>query len=341
MPRTKTTVRHAPPSRDDVARALVVASVEFTHPLAPVTPVLSPARCRFLCDWILRASGADSFARPVPWEALGLHDYPQFVQYPMDLGQCRRYTNDDAFDFAGFLDCVRLVWSNACRYNPPGQAVHEAARRLAALFDAKVIEMQRNAADDDSPTLQRVYAPLVLALRDRPTAEPFVRPVDVAQEPAYPHYVSVPTALDDILRGLDASSYVNRHDVASDVRRVWTNAQAYCPPEHWIHRAAVDLGVIAERMLVARHDDVDSKYLVHAQMRAQLFENLCDLDDADRLAAVAEIGLITPDAVVDLGDGTSYVCVDTLSQRQFVVADVAVRRLLVARRSAQDSSAIA
>ena len=45
------------PSHDDVAGALVVASVPMTHGLAPPTPALSAQRSRFALEWVSTTFG--------------------------------------------------------------------------------------------------------------------------------------------------------------------------------------------------------------------------------------------------------------------------------------------
>lgn len=331
MPRTKQTVRRAPaPTDTEVSQALVVASISFTHTLAPPTPVLSPRRCRFLCDWMLRASGAHDFSKPVPWQTLGLDDYPLFVQHPMDIGTSRAMIQDDNFDFGAFLDRMRLIWANACRYNPPSLTLHHTSRRLAALFDEKVIELQAHHEDDDPTKLLQVYAPLLSALETRDESPAFLYPVNFEEERSYPHIISVPTALADVRAMLEAELYANRRDIEADIELIWSNARTYCGPNHWITAAADVLASLAQRLLAERTADVDRPYMIISAQRMQLHDNLVALLPTDRLAVMKRVGDLCADAITDVGDGTSVLCIDSLSFKHFMAIDVMTRQLLAA-----------
>lgn len=330
MPRTKQTVRvAAPPTRQEVARALVVAAVDFTHTRAQPLPALSPNRCRFLCDWLLTATGADVFATPVQWEQAGLHDYPSFVPYPMDIGTSRSFIVDAGFDFGAFLDRSRLVWANACRYNAQGHPVHDLARRLARVFDEKVIEMQKSAVDDDSFRLTGVYGPLLCALVDRHEAALFVPPVCLTAEPDYGHHVSVPCCLSGIQQLLNDAAYCHRDDVEADLRRVWSNAVAYCGPGHCLTAVAMELGALCDRLLLCRRGDADVPFVVKNAHRMQLFQNVDALTEESLLLVMQKVQALNPDAVLDLGDGTSTFCIDSLSVKQFVAIDTLARKHVV------------
>jgi hypothetical protein len=334
MARTQQTTRQAPPTRDEVAQGLVVTAVHFTHTLAAPSPGLSANRCRFLCEWIAMAHGANVFAAPVDWQALGLHDYPSFVPYPMDFATiCASIVDGADFDFGAFLDKVRLVWANACRYNPPGHDVHELARRLARIFDAKVIELQQRADDDDPIRLNHVYGSLVCALEGRDGATVFVSPVDPNAEQLYAHHIEAPICLSQVKDMLAECRYYHRSDIEADLRRIWANAIAYgsrvLGDDHWVPLLAKDLTEVCDRLLAHRRDDVDLKYVFTNAQRLQLFKNVEGLTNSDRQLVVQKMKELNSDAIVDLPDGTATGCIDSLSLKQFVVIDSMVRRALV------------
>ena len=335
MARTKQT---ALPTREEVAQGLVVAAVHFTHTLATSSPVLSANRCRFLCEWIAMAHGANVFATPVDWQALGLHDYPTFVPYPMDFATiCASIVDGADFDFGAFLDKVRLVWANACRYNPPGHDVHELARRLARIFDTKVIELQQRADDDDPIRLNHVYSSLVRALEERDGATVFVSPVDMNAEQLYAHHVEAPICLSQVNDMLAECRYYHRDDIEADLRRIWANAIAYgsrvLGDDNWVPVLAKDLKEVCDRLLAHRRDDVDLKYFFTNVQRLQLFKNVESLTNSDFQLVVQKMEELNSDAIVDLPDGTSTMCIHSLSLRQFVVIDMMVRKALVKEES--------
>lgn len=64
------------------------------------------------------------FREPVDWKSLGLLDYPEIVQKPMDLGTIKRkIENDDYNTVEDIATDVRLVWSNCMLYNRDGSEV--------------------------------------------------------------------------------------------------------------------------------------------------------------------------------------------------------------------------
>ena len=129
MARTKQTARRSMASRDDVAAAVVVASVPMAHAIAPPTPTLSAQRSLFALEWVSASFGCHFFHVPVDWRSLGLLDYPAKISHPMDLQTLKAYTMSSAFCFATMLDRTRLIWANACLYNGEGHPVSHVAPR--------------------------------------------------------------------------------------------------------------------------------------------------------------------------------------------------------------------
>lgn len=221
MPRVKQTVRLAlPPTHAEVQQALQVAAADFQHAFAPASPALTKERCQFLCAWMRGAYQCqDVFGAPVPYDELGLTDYRKLVPHPMDISLVERILADNPFDFPRFLDCMRLVFANAVRFNPPEDPYHHLARRLAAAFDERVIRMQtaeRPDENDDKVEICTILHPLLNHLVQRTDAVAFVDPVDIGAYPNYPTVVVRPMCLRDIMSGLEKCSYVHRADVSLD-----------------------------------------------------------------------------------------------------------------------------
>lgn len=344
------------PTSEDMVQT--IRQVNFTHVFAPSDPPLSVNRCRFLCKWLQGAFGCTDFCAPVQWQLLQLYDYPTFVPHPMDLGTLWESMNDASFCFVTFLDAVRLVFANACRYNPPDHLIAQKARQLVSLFEERVIDMQRHPNDDDPERLRRILSPVLMELYGRDEATHFRKPVDTLTEYAYPSIVLRPMSLDDILQALDNLQYFNRMDVVSDgechilyrtpkirpkmpsthavhapsaaVKLVWNNAIEYCTLEHFIGQNAQKLSQVADRLFASRNPDVDSKYCILSCMRNQLVDNLSTLNGADLLAVAADIETRCPDAVTHFSDGSFAISVDALNQKQFLATNLQVRKLVVA-----------
>ncbi|XP_073303147.1 transcription factor GTE12 [Primulina huaijiensis] len=88
------------------------------------------------------------FNEPVDPVELNIPDYLSIITKPMDLGTIKRKlegeSNYGAEDFAAD---VRLTFSNAMSYNPPGNCFHQFAKALDGIFNKrwKVIEAKLKA----------------------------------------------------------------------------------------------------------------------------------------------------------------------------------------------------
>ncbi|KAI3824534.1 hypothetical protein L1987_05996 [Smallanthus sonchifolius] len=75
------------------------------------------------------------FNQPVDPVELGIPDYFKIISHPMDLGTISKKLEDDVYSLAdAFAADIRLTFSNAMRYNPPGNFVHLMAKELNDLF---------------------------------------------------------------------------------------------------------------------------------------------------------------------------------------------------------------
>ncbi|TPX38189.1 hypothetical protein SmJEL517_g00204 [Synchytrium microbalum] len=82
------------------------------------------------------------FLQPVDPTALGIPHYRTIIKHPMDLGTIRkRFEAGHYTDPAEIEHDVRLVVGNAKKFNQPGEPVHEMARRLEQLFEARWKEL--------------------------------------------------------------------------------------------------------------------------------------------------------------------------------------------------------
>lgn len=77
---------------------------------------------------------------PVAWN---IPHYLEVVKHPMDLSLVKNKCLN--LEYATADECaadIRLVFSNACLFNPPGHAVHEAAKVLLSEFEAEFSRYQ-------------------------------------------------------------------------------------------------------------------------------------------------------------------------------------------------------
>lgn len=76
------------------------------------------------------------FLKPVDVEALNIPQYTNIVKKPMDLGTIRYKLEHGMYPLPkDFAEDVRLVFDNACLFNPPGHWVHRAALTMRELFE--------------------------------------------------------------------------------------------------------------------------------------------------------------------------------------------------------------
>ena len=79
------------------------------------------------------------FNRPVDPVALGLPDYFDVIEKPMDFGTIKAKLHALAYRTRrDVVDDIRLVLANACKYNPPQNAVHISAVALLAFLEEQL-----------------------------------------------------------------------------------------------------------------------------------------------------------------------------------------------------------
>ncbi|CAM8903332.1 unnamed protein product [Rhodiola kirilowii] len=91
------------------------------------------------------------FLVPVDPVELFIPDYFNVIKHPMDLGTIKskleknKYTEVDEF-----AADVRLTFSNAMKYNPPGNFVHVMAKELSDLFNTMWKSVERKMGQNES-----------------------------------------------------------------------------------------------------------------------------------------------------------------------------------------------
>jgi len=120
-----TAIAHLSPDLQIHLRALRIETS-----LAPIKPLLH----RLLTHQGYNRRG--TFNVPVDQIRLGLKDYLIIVKEPMDLGTIKTNLYANVYhSHAEVAKDIRLVFRNACLYNPPLHPVHEAAKHLLDYFE--------------------------------------------------------------------------------------------------------------------------------------------------------------------------------------------------------------
>ncbi|KAI3920854.1 hypothetical protein MKW92_003056 [Papaver armeniacum] len=114
------------------------------------------------------------FNTPVDIVQLNIPDYFTHIKHPMDFGTVKsKIANGEYSSPLGFLADVRLTFSNAMTYNPPGHDVHTMAGQLRTFFEArwKVIEKKLPANESVPVPLQLDAARDTVAAKSIPPSK--------------------------------------------------------------------------------------------------------------------------------------------------------------------------
>lgn len=108
------------------------------------------------CETLLKRLTAHKFGwvfkEPVDAVKLNIPDYFNVIKHPMDFGTIMSKLSSGAYSSPlDFAADVRLTFSNAMTYNPPGNDVHIMADALSKFFETRWKPMQKKFPVSDSP----------------------------------------------------------------------------------------------------------------------------------------------------------------------------------------------
>ena len=110
----------------------------FCQKAARVDPILVPC-CGVVqaLKRIMKMKEADPFNNPVDPVKLGIPDYLEVVQRPMDLGTIRdRLEKGEVYNTVNdVFEDVALVWSNCRKYNDEGDPIVLLLQNLESTFN--------------------------------------------------------------------------------------------------------------------------------------------------------------------------------------------------------------
>lgn len=105
-------------------------------------------------------------------------------------------------------------------------------------------EEQRQAYSD---AIRKALS-IVHKLQRHPYASPFLHPVDLSSAPHYFQVIDEPMDLSTVERNLREGKYTNAYELASDIRKIWSNAFAYNQQGSEIYKATVELSAYFETL---------------------------------------------------------------------------------------------
>ena len=94
--------------------------------------------CRKTMQTLMSHRYSFPFLTPVDPIALNIPDYPLIIKQPMDFGTIKtNFENGKYSTIKEFVEHIHLVFTNACKYNPPGSDVNIMSQTLRDLFISK------------------------------------------------------------------------------------------------------------------------------------------------------------------------------------------------------------
>ncbi|CAI8597550.1 unnamed protein product [Vicia faba] len=112
---------------------------EYPKPAAPMDSYDTLMKqCENLLNRLMSHQFGWVFNKPVDPVALNIPDYFNVIRHPMDLGTVKsKLTSGKYSNLMDFAADVKLTFSNALTYNPPGNDVHSMATTLNKAFQTK------------------------------------------------------------------------------------------------------------------------------------------------------------------------------------------------------------
>ncbi|KAF5755212.1 putative chromatin remodeler Bromodomain family [Helianthus annuus] len=115
----------------------VMGRFQSVNPAGAFSPILKK-QCESLLKKLMTHQHGWVFNKPVDVVALKIPDYFNVIKNPMDLGTIKEKLSSGKYSSPlEFLADVRLTFSNAMTYNPPGNDVHIMADVLSKFFELR------------------------------------------------------------------------------------------------------------------------------------------------------------------------------------------------------------
>ncbi|KAJ6760872.1 TRANSCRIPTION FACTOR GTE10 [Salix purpurea] len=133
--------KRAPPDRNGGHKKRgTSARLEPVKPAAPldISASMLMKQCESLLNRLMAHQFGWIFKTPVDVVKLNIPDYFTIIKHPMDLGTVKsKIVSGEYTSPSGFAADVRLTFSNAMKYNPPGNDVHIMAETLSKYFEVR------------------------------------------------------------------------------------------------------------------------------------------------------------------------------------------------------------
>ncbi|XVF11579.1 hypothetical protein REPUB_Repub08aG0039400 [Reevesia pubescens] len=160
--------------------------------LKPTVAVSNPnahlmKQCETLLNRLMQHDFGWVFKKPVDVVKLNIPDYFTVIKHPMDLGTVKKRIASGQYSSPlDFAADVRLTFSNAMTYNPPGNDVHCMAETLSKFFEVrwKAIEKKLPVTMDVDAVPSIAAAPIEVETSDiLPLKKKKINPKDTMIKP--------------------------------------------------------------------------------------------------------------------------------------------------------------
>jgi hypothetical protein len=124
----------------------------------------------------------------------------------------------------------------------------------SAAFAERTARLKRPleySEEPQPPAQSEAYRKLIGVLRKlqrHPLSDPFLQPVDTKAVPDYLDLVKEPMDLSIVESRLFSGKYSSAYEFSSDVRKIWSNAFTYNPPDTDVYQATAQLSAYFESL---------------------------------------------------------------------------------------------
>lgn len=214
--------------------------------------------------------------------------YKQAIKKILDFHKIReKLKNKEYMNAHEFSNDIRLVWSNAMKFNHPHEGIWKMAWKLSKQFETKFIKELLPLLGKNK--LNRVFMKVVENIWAKINSNPFREPVNYTELnlPTYPREIKQPFCLHQVKDRV--WSYKTKEEFLKDVDLVFNNAIEFNPQHSAVSNEATELKndahILLNKLLIEYELDNHSspkekKYKILDQKEKEwMIKHFYDLDE--------------------------------------------------------------
>mmetsp|Transcript_23648 Transcript_23648/g.44164 ORF Transcript_23648/g.44164 Transcript_23648/m.44164 type:complete len:224 (-) Transcript_23648:99-770(-) len=179
--------------------------------------------CLEILKGVQNKPDAHPFLEPVDWKRFDLPDYPLIIRRPMDLGTIEKRIFDGFYATADeFASDVRLVWSNAQKYNRPQSDIYKMSESLSRIFERKLAKLSKAAVKNKrkrNVELREISSrdrTLFADLLEKVTSDQLGRIVETIRDQCPAALIEESTAVEIEVDKIDSQTLLDLNEFASE-----------------------------------------------------------------------------------------------------------------------------